>query len=82
MTTFFKLRDIIEEHAGVPFHLITTEARFDDDLGLDSLDVIEVVMIAEDAFGIDIPDEALEKIKTVQDAVGAVDHAISDRGAA
>ena len=68
-----KVRSIIVEHLGVNESEITGGASFVDDLGADSLDIIELVMAFEEAFGIEIPDEAAEKIKTVQDAVDYVD---------
>jgi acyl carrier protein len=48
---------------------VTPEASFVDDLGADSLDVVELVMAFEEEFGVEIPDEAAEKIATVKDAV-------------
>jgi len=68
-----KVKSIIVEQLGVNESEVTGEASFIDDLGADSLDTIELVMAFEEAFGIDIPDESAEKIKTVQDAVDYVD---------
>jgi acyl carrier protein len=48
---------------------VTPDASFVDDLGADSLDTVELVMAFEEEFGIEIPDEDAEKIKTVQDAI-------------
>ena len=67
-----KVKSIIVEQLGVNESEVTGEASFIDDLGADSLDTIELVMAFEEAFGIEIPDEAAEKIKTVQDAVDYV----------
>ena len=64
-----KIKSIIVEQLGVNESEVTDGASFADDLGADSLDIIEMVMAFEEAFGIDIPDEAAEKIRTVQDAV-------------
>ena len=64
-----KIKSIIVEQLGVNESDVTGGASFVDDLGADSLDTIELVMAFEEAFGIDIPDEAAENIKTVQDAV-------------
>jgi acyl carrier protein len=71
-----KVKSIIVEQLGVNESEVTGEASFIDDLGADSLDTIELVMAFEEAFGIEIPDEAAEKIKTVQDAVDYVDKQI------
>ena len=68
-----KVKSIIVEQLGVNESEVTNSASFVDDLGADSLDTIELVMAFEEAFGIEIPDEAAEKIKTVQDAVDYVD---------
>ena len=67
-----KVKSIIVEQLGVNESEVTGGASFVDDLGADSLDTIELVMAFEEAFGIEIPDEAAEKIKTVQDAVDYV----------
>ena len=71
-----KVKSIIVEHLGVNESEVTDGAAFVDDLGADSLDTIELVMAFEEAFGIEIPDEAAEKIKTVKDAVNYVDSQI------
>jgi len=68
-----KVKSIIVEQLGINESEVTGDASFIDDLGADSLDTIELVMAFEEAFGIEIPDEAAEKIKTVQDAVDYVD---------
>ena len=60
---------IVIEHMGVYPDKVTPEANFLDDLGGDSLDVVELVMALEDEFGITIPDADAEKIDTVQDAI-------------
>ncbi len=64
-----KVKKIIEEKLSVNADQITNEARFAEDLKADSLDTVELVMALEDEFGLDIPDEEAEKIKTVQDAI-------------
>src|SRR5262249_21347368 len=64
-----KVKSIIVDQLGVNEGEVTAAASFVDDLGADSLDTIELVMAFEEAFGIEIPDEDAEKIKTVQDAV-------------
>jgi acyl carrier protein len=68
-----KVKSIIVEQLGVNESEVTGGASFVDDLGADSLDTIELVMAFEEAFGIEIPDEAADEIKTVQDAVKYVD---------
>jgi acyl carrier protein len=64
-----KVKKIIEEKLSVNADQITNEARFAEDLKADSLDTVELVMALEDEFGLDIPDEDAEKIKTVQNAI-------------
>ena len=65
-----KVRDIIEKELGVEREKLTDEASFIEDLGADSLDIVELVMEFEKEFNIDIPDEDAEKLRTVGDAVG------------
>ena len=64
-----KIKDIIEKELGVEREKLTPEASFIEDLGADSLDIVELVMAFEEAFDLDIPDEDAEKITTVKDAV-------------
>jgi acyl carrier protein len=64
-----RVRQIIVEQLGVEESEVTPNASFIDDLGADSLDTVELVMAFEEAFDIEIPDEAAEKIRKVQDAV-------------
>ncbi len=64
-----KVKKIIEDKLSVNADQITNEARFAEDLKADSLDTVELVMALEDEFGLDIPDEEAEKIKTVQNAI-------------
>jgi acyl carrier protein len=64
-----RVNQIVVEQLGVEPSEVTPEASFVDDLGADSLDRVELVMAFEEAFGLEIPDEAAEKIITVHDAV-------------
>jgi acyl carrier protein len=64
-----KVKSIIVDQLGVNEGEVTGAASFVDDLGADSLDTIELVMAFEEAFGIEIPDEDAEKIRTVQNAI-------------
>jgi len=67
-----KIKQIIVEQLGVDEAEVTASASFQDDLGADSLDIVELVMAFEEAFEIEIPDEDAEKIKTVKDAIDYV----------
>ena len=67
-----KVKQIIVEQLQVDEAEVTPGASFQEDLGADSLDVVELVMQFEEAFDIEIPDEDAEKIKTVQDAVNYI----------
>jgi acyl carrier protein len=62
-----KVVEIIANQLGVDREMITPEANVVDDLGADSLDVVELVMALEEAFSLEIPDEDAEKIRTVKD---------------
>lgn len=62
-----KIIDIIANQLGVDKDIVTPEANIVDDLGADSLDVVELVMALEEAFDMEIPDEDAENIRTVQD---------------
>ena len=73
-----KVKDIIVEQLGVDPEKVKPEASFIDDLGADSLDIVELVMAMEEEFGIEIPDEDAEKITTVQNAI---DYALSHKKA-
>jgi acyl carrier protein len=64
-----KVKQIIVEQLGVDEAEVTSTAHFIDDLGADSLDIVELVMAFEEAFEIEIPDEDAEKITTVKDAI-------------
>jgi acyl carrier protein len=64
-----KIKTIVVEHLGVDESKVTPEASFIDDLGADSLDTVELVMAFEEAFNVEIPEDAAERIATVQDAI-------------
>lgn len=67
--TFEKVKKIVVEQLSVDEEKVTPESNFAGDLGADSLDTVELVMALEEEFDIEIPDEAAEKITTVQEAV-------------
>src|SRR5438045_659969 len=67
-----RVKEIIVEQLGVEEAEVTPSASFVDDLGADSLDIVELVMAFEEAFDIEIPDEDAEKIRTVNDAVNYI----------
>jgi acyl carrier protein len=68
-----KVKQIISEQLGVDEGEVTPSASFVDDLGADSLDQVELVMALEEAFGVEIPDEDAEKLRTVQDALDYIE---------
>ncbi len=68
-----RVRDIIEKELGVEREKLTDDASFIEDLGADSLDIVELVMAFEEEFGVEIPDDAAEKITTVKDAIDYID---------
>ncbi len=79
MSVADKVKSIIAEQLGVEGDEVTDAASFTDDLGADSLDIVELVMAFEEEFDLEIPDEEAEKIATVQNAVSYIDeHAESD----
>ncbi len=68
-----KVKAIIAEQLSVDEAEVTPTASFIDDLGADSLDTVELVMALEEGFGIEIPDDAAEKITTVQEAMDYIE---------
>ena len=69
MSTFEQVKKIVVEQLGVEADEVKMESTFVDDLGADSLDIVELIMAFEEAFNIEIPDEKAENIKTVEDVV-------------
>ena len=67
-----RVKKIVIDHLGVDADKVVESASFIDDLGADSLDTVELVMAFEEEFGVEIPDEAAEKITTVQDAINFI----------
>lgn len=74
MTTFDKIVALMKGHVIInPDQAVTPASRFDEDLGMDSLDFIEMAMEIEEQFGLDVSDEQLGKIETVQQLVDAIE---------
>lgn len=73
MENFDKLKEVLVDVLGVKEEDIKTDSKFVDDLGADSLDLVELIMAFEDKFGIEISDEDAEKIVTVKDALDYID---------
>ena len=73
MSTFDRVKKVVVEQLEVSEDEVTATASFVDDLGADSLDVVELVMGLEEEFDVEIPDEDAEKIATVGDAVTYID---------
>lgn len=71
------LKKLVSEHLGVDPAKVTEEASFIDDLGADSLDIVELVMAFEEQFEIEIPDDEAEKINTVGDAIRYISSKVS-----
>ena len=64
-----RVKKIVVEHLGVEADKVNEAASYIDDLGADSLDIVELVMAFEEEFNVEIPDDAAEKIATVKDAI-------------
>ena len=73
MNTFEKVKELTVEQLTVDAGEVTLDSTFIDDLGADSLDIVELIMAFEEEFNIEIPDETAEKIRTVRDAVELID---------
>jgi acyl carrier protein len=74
-----KVKSIIVEQLGVEADEVKSEASFTDDLGADSLDIVELVMAFEEEFGIEIPDEHAEKIGRVREAIEYIEQHTADK---
>jgi acyl carrier protein len=74
-----KVKSIIVEQLGVDEDEVTLDASFTEDLGADSLDIVELVMAFEEEFGIEIPDEEAEKISNVREAVDYIQNNAGDQ---
>ena len=72
-----KVRNIVAEQLGVDMAEVTPDARILDDLGADSLDVVEMVMSLEEAFDIEVPDQDVEELRTVADVERYVTRAVA-----
>jgi acyl carrier protein len=75
MALFDEVKEVIVEQLNVSPEEVKPEARFVEDLGADSLDVVEMIMALEEKFEIEIPDSEAEKIQTVQDVVDYIEKA-------
>jgi acyl carrier protein len=73
-----KIKNVIVEQLGVSADEVVPGASFVDDLGADSLDLVELIMVLEEVFGREIPDEDAEKIQTVQDAINYIKSGVKE----
>lgn len=70
---FDKIKELIVDQLGVDEDEVTAEANIQDDLGADSLDIVDLIQTIEDEYDLSIPDEAVEEIKTVNDIVNYIE---------
>ena len=75
-----KVKQIIVEQLGVNPEQVTPQASFIEDLGADSLDIVELVMAFEEEFGVEVPDEEAEKLQTVQDVIDYIKDKAKQQG--
>jgi acyl carrier protein len=73
MAIFEDVKEIVAEQLSIDTEIVKLESKIKEDLGADSLDVVELVMALEEKFGVDIPDEQSESIITVQDAIDFIE---------
>ncbi len=71
---FDKVKELIVDQLGVDEDAVTSEASIQDDLGADSLDIVDLIQTIEDEYDLSIPDEAVESIKTVGDIVAYIEN--------
>ena len=71
--TLEKIANIVAEHLGIEASAVKAESSFKDDLGVDSLDLFQIILAFEEEFGIEMPTEEAEKIITVQDAINYIE---------
>ena len=81
MSTFDRVKKVVVEQLDVNEDEVTPQASFVDDLGADSLDVVDLVMGLEEEFDIEIPDEDAEKIQTVGQAIDHIERAVNEKSA-
>jgi acyl carrier protein len=79
MTVVEKVKEMIIKQLDSKESEVVPEARFIDDLGADSLDIVELIMALEDEYGLEIPDEDAEKIETVGDAIRYIEEHMSEK---
>ncbi|MGE5391951.1 MAG: acyl carrier protein [Deltaproteobacteria bacterium] len=79
MSVFEVVRQVIVEIKDIPEEIITMEARFEEELEADSLDVVEMLMLLEEKYEITIPEEAAEEMKTVGDAVDYIESRLAEK---
>lgn len=72
--TFEKIRTILSEQLSVGEEEISLDSNIIDDLGADSLDLVDMAMTVEDEFGLELPEEMLEKVQTVEDIINYIDN--------
>ena len=72
-----KVKQVIADVLGLEENQVDIKSTFQEDLGADSLDIVEVVIALEEAFGIDIPDERAEDIRSVNDVVNIIDETVA-----
>ena len=79
MSVTEKVKAMIVEQLGVSEAEVVPEAKFIDDLGADSLDIVELIMALEDEYGVEIPDEDAEKMETVGDAIKYIEDRLAEK---
>lgn len=70
---FDEIKEILADHLEIDSDDITLESKLEDDLGADSLDAIDIVMTIEDQYSVEVPDEAIEEMNTVEDIVSFIE---------